>query len=172
MLCQSWNVPQHPSRVLNCMLREVWKQKPSESGGRILSIFTELCSRPLNWETGSGFQLCLAFLPHTLRKLWNQRSNAVRLSQVVKAVITVKPSPSKSCHVIRFWLCWSISAHMVLITKWHYAIANLSQGCRLFRDSGLWHKGHAGQVCSFYSNWNLNSSLEGLYHRNYNDGQL
>lgn len=50
------------------------------------------------------------------------------------------------------------------------AVTNLSQG-RSFRDSGLWYKGHAGQVCGFYFSWNLNS-LQGSYHRNDNDGQL
>lgn len=158
----SWNVPQHHPRVLNCMLREVRKQKPPEGDWRKLSIFTELCSRPLNWETGSALRLCLAFLPHTLRKPGNQRSKAAGLSLVVKTVITVKPSPSEASHIIRAWLCWCISAHTVLIAKWHSAIANLSQGCRSFRDSGLRYKGHAGQACSFYSNWNLNSPFAGL----------
>lgn len=50
MLYWSQNVQQHPPRVLIWVCRGVWKQKPPEGGGRMLSTCTELCSRSLNWS--------------------------------------------------------------------------------------------------------------------------
>lgn len=111
MFFWSHNMQQHPPRVLIWVWREIFKQKPAEDGGRMLSSCTELCSRSLNWALICS-QLCLAFLPHTLGKLDTQRSNAEGLSQVVRAVITLKASSPESSDTDPG--CVVVSAHTAL----------------------------------------------------------